>query len=117
SQPLNVFGDGLQMRGNTYVDDCIEATVAALHAPLGETYNVGGGETVSVWDVLQKLERILGRKPIVVRQSARAGDQRYTMADTSKLWRHLGWQPRVGLDEGLTRQVEWQRGAEVRAAA
>jgi nucleoside-diphosphate-sugar epimerase len=110
-EPLTVFGDGLQMRGNTYVDDCIAATVAALRAPLGETYNVGGGETVSVWDVLSKLERIFGRKPIVERQAARAGDQRSTIADTTKLWRHLGWQPRVGLDEGLARQVEWQRGA------
>ena len=115
--PLTVFGDGLQMRGNTYVDDCVAATVASLNAPLGETYNVGGGETVSVWDVLNKLERILGRKPIIVRQAGRAGDQRYTTADTTKLWRHLGWQPSVGLDEGLARQVEWQRGLEVRAAA
>ena len=115
--PVTVFGDGLQMRGNTYVDDCVGATVAALAAPLGETYNVGGGETVSVWDVLNRLERILGRKPIVVRQSARTGDQRYTTADTTKLSRHLAWQPRVNLDEGLSRQVEWQRGVEVRAAA
>ena len=115
--PVTVFGDGQQMRGNTYVDDCVAATVAALGAPLGETYNVGGGETVSVWDVLTKLERIIGEKPIVVREAARAGDQRYTTADTTKLWRHLGWQPRVGLDDGLARQVEWQRGVEVRAAA
>jgi nucleoside-diphosphate-sugar epimerase len=110
NESLVVFGDGQQMRGNTYVDDCVEATVAALRAPHGETYNVGGGETVSVWDVLTKLERILGRKPIVERQAARAGDQRSTIADTTKLLRHLGWQPRVGLDDGLARQVEWQRG-------
>jgi UDP-glucose 4-epimerase len=83
--------------------------VAALRATPGETYNVGGGETVSVWDVLNKLERIMGRKPIVKRQAARAGDQRTTIADTTKLSRHLGWHPRVGLDEGLARQVEWQR--------
>ena len=115
--PLTIFGDGLQMRGNTYVDDCVAATVAALKAPLGETYNVGGGETVSVWDVLNKLEQILGRKPILLRQPGRTGDQRYTTADTTKLWRHIGWQPRVSLDEGLARQVEWQRGVAVRAAA
>jgi nucleoside-diphosphate-sugar epimerase len=112
--PVTVFGDGLQMRGNTYVDDCVAATVAALSAPLGETYNVGGGETVSVWDVLNKLEHILGRKPIILREGARPGDQRYTTADTTKLWRHLGWKPCVGLDDGLLRQVEWQRGIELR---
>jgi nucleoside-diphosphate-sugar epimerase len=58
----------------------------------------------------------MDRKPIILRQPARLGDQRFTTADTTKLWRHLGWQPRVGLDEGLGRQVEWQRGLEVRAA-
>ena len=116
-EPLTVFGDGQQVRGNTYVDDCAAATVAALRAPLGETYNVGGGETVSVWDVLDKLERLIGRKATVLRQPARPGDQHSTTADTTKLWRHLGWQPRVGLDEGLARQVEWQRALEVRVAA
>lgn len=114
--PITVFGDGLQMRGNTYVSDCVAATVAALQAIPGETYNVGGGETVSVWDILHKLERIIGQKPVIVRQAAREGDQRYTSADTSKLRRHFGWEPRVGLDEGLARQVAWQR-SEARLAA
>jgi nucleoside-diphosphate-sugar epimerase len=106
--PVTVFGDGMQVRGNTYVLDCVEATVAALEATPGETYNVGGGEAVCVWDVLHKLERITGRSAIVRRQDARPGDQRYTFADTSKLNRHLGWQPCTGLEEGLTLQVQWQ---------
>lgn len=105
--PLAVFGDGLQMRGNTYISDCVAATVAALDSKVNETYNLGGGETASVWDILAKLERIIGRKAIVTRQPARAGDQRYTCADTSKLWHHLGWRPEVSLDQGLTAQVEW----------
>src|SRR5206468_1695994 len=58
-EPVTVYGDGLQARGNTYVEDCVEATVAALGAPAGETYNVGGGETATVWEVLARLERLL----------------------------------------------------------
>ena len=46
-EPIIVYGDGLQVRGNTYIDDCVEATVAAIHAPVGETYNLGGGEAAS----------------------------------------------------------------------
>jgi nucleoside-diphosphate-sugar epimerase len=114
--PITVFGDGLQMRGNTYVSDCVNATVVALEAIPGETYNVGGGETVSVWDVLAKLERIIGRKPVIVRQPAREGDQRYTAADTSKLRRHFGWETQVALDEGLARQADWQRTRQALAA-
>ncbi|MSU76725.1 MAG: NAD-dependent epimerase/dehydratase family protein [Gemmataceae bacterium] len=113
-QPITVFGDGLQVRGNTYIDDCIDATALALNAPVGETYNLGGSETASVWDILQKLERILGRRAAIYRESARPGDQRSTFADTSKLRRHLGWQPKVILDDGLERQVAWQKSAYFR---
>ena len=111
-EPVVVYGDGLQVRGNTYVDDCVAATVAAAGALPGEIYNIGGGEAVTVWEVLRKLEAILDCRADVRREPARLGDQRYTGADTSKLHRHLGWQPRVGLDEGLARQVAWQRRAK-----
>jgi nucleoside-diphosphate-sugar epimerase len=106
--PITVFGDGQQARGNTYVDDCVEATVRAADALPGETYNVGGGEVATVWDILSKLERITGKRARVNREEARPGDQRSTAADTGKLLRHLGWEPKVGLDEGLERQVRWQ---------
>jgi nucleoside-diphosphate-sugar epimerase len=110
NEAIEVFSDGQQVRGNTFVSDCIEATVAAVRVPLGEVYNVGGGETASVWDILDRLEKITGRKAVVRKLPARAGDQRNTFADTGKLFHHIGWKAKVGLDEGLSRQVEWQRG-------
>jgi nucleoside-diphosphate-sugar epimerase len=116
-QPLSVFGDGLQVRGNTYVTDCVEATVAAVQAVPGEIYNVGGGEAVTVWDVLRKLEVLTGKRADVREEPARPGDQRYTFADTSKLQRHLGWRPRIGMDDGLAQQIAWQRGLVERRAA
>jgi nucleoside-diphosphate-sugar epimerase len=111
-EPITVCGDGLQIRGNTYVEDCVAATVAAAGAAPGETYNVGGGEAVSVWDVIHKLEAIVGRRALTRQEPARPGDQRHTCADTGKLTRHLGWRPRVSLDEGLARQVRWQQSQE-----
>lgn len=114
-EPITVFGDGLQIRGNTYIDDCIDATVRALNAPIGETYNLGGAETASVWDVLHKLETITGRQPSICSEPARPGDQRATFADTSKLRRHLGWEAKVNLDEGLERQVAWQKSIAFRS--
>jgi nucleoside-diphosphate-sugar epimerase len=116
-QPLVVYGDGLQARGNTYIEDCVAATVAALEAPIGEVYNVGGGETANVWEILGKLETILGRRPLVRREPGRPGDQRFTGADTVKIFRHLGWRPRIGLDEGLAHQVDWQKNHLQRRAA
>jgi nucleoside-diphosphate-sugar epimerase len=108
-RPVTVYGDGMQVRGNTYVSDCVEATVAALDAMPGEVYNVGGGEAVTVWDVVRKLESITGRRAEIRQEKARPGDQRHTSADTAKIYRHLGWQPDVSLEEGLARQVEWQQ--------
>jgi nucleoside-diphosphate-sugar epimerase len=108
-EAVTVFGDGQQVRGNTYIADCVEATVLAARAQRGETYNVGGGEMVSIQDVLGKLEAISGRRFTVRTEPARAGDQRYTFADTTKLQRHFAWSPKVGLDQGLARQWEWQK--------
>jgi nucleoside-diphosphate-sugar epimerase len=111
-QPVVVYGDGQQARGNTYVVDCVRATIEAVKAPVGEIYNVGGGETASVWDILQRLEKIGGRKIEHRQEPARPGDQRHTFADTSRLKRHLNWQPCTTLDVGLHEQWNWQRGLE-----
>ncbi|GIW82480.1 MAG: putative UDP-glucose epimerase YtcB [Gemmatales bacterium] len=107
-EPITVFGDGLQVRSNTFVADCVEATVRSCDAIPGETYNVGGGEIASVWDIIHKLEKIIGRKACIHREPARPGDQRATHADTGKLLRHLDWKPQTCLDDGLAQQVDWQ---------
>lgn len=108
-EEIIITGDGKQVRGNTFVSDAVEATLRAVEAVPGETFNVGGGETASVWDIISRIETIVGRKARTRLAPARPGDQRYTGADTSKIRRHLGWEPRVGLEEGLKRQIEWQR--------
>jgi nucleoside-diphosphate-sugar epimerase len=108
-KPLTVTGDGHQTRSNTYVADCVEATVAAVNAPAGEVYNLGGGEAASVWDILARLEKLAGRPARVVKEGARTGDQRHTFADTARLRAHLSWEPRTPLSEGLARQWEWQK--------
>jgi nucleoside-diphosphate-sugar epimerase len=106
---ITVTGDGHQSRSNTYVADCVAATIAAIKAPPGEIYNIGGGESASVWDILHLLEGLAGRKARTVQAGARAGDQRNTFADTAKLQAHLGWQPRTRLADGLTKQWRWQQ--------
>jgi nucleoside-diphosphate-sugar epimerase len=107
-QPIVVFGDGQQVRGNTYVDDCVDATIRAAKAPAGEIYNIGGGEAASVWDVLRRLEMLAGHKARVERKPRRPGDQQNTRAVTAKISDHLGWVASTSLDEGLARQWSWQ---------
>jgi len=107
-EAITVFGDGSQVRGNTYIDDCIAATVAAAQARPGEVYNIGGGETATVLEIISKLEKISGRRAHITYAPARPGDQQDTWADTSKLQSQLGWGPRTRLDDGLARQWKWQ---------
>jgi nucleoside-diphosphate-sugar epimerase len=107
-RPIVVYGDGTQARSNTYVDDCVEATVRALdHGRVGEAYNVGGGETLVLRDTIALIGELAGREPFVVHEPERAGDQQITQADTTKARVELGYVPRIGAREGLARQLDW----------
>lgn len=109
-QTIKLTGDGMQVRGNTYIGDCIEATVqAGMRAMPGETYNLGGGEICTVMEMIRKIEAIAGKPAIIERHPPRKGDQLATGADVTKLFRHLGWKPTTSLDEGLAKQIDWQR--------
>jgi nucleoside-diphosphate-sugar epimerase len=103
---FELYGDGDQRRSWTYVGDIVAATMAAMERGAG-TYNVGGGDDVSLNEAIAHLERISGRTLSVSRAPAVAGDQRRTRADTTKAERELGWRPAVALEEGLSAQWEW----------
>ena len=110
-EPIPLTGDGLQVRGNTYIDDCTAATaLAGFDALPGEVFNLGGGELTTIIDVIHRIARLAGREAKVERRPDRPGDQLATGADVAKLKRHLGWEPATGLDAGLAAQIAWQRG-------
>jgi UDP-glucose 4-epimerase len=105
-EPVPIFGDGLQTRDFTYVDDIAAATLAAAELGVpGEVYNVAGGSRVTVLDVLAILEGILDAPISVHHEEAARGDARDTSGDTTKATRDLGYVPSVTLEEGLAAQV------------
>ena len=109
--PIRVFGDGLQTRDFTFVDDIVSATRSAGDAGrLGQVYNVGGGERVALNEVLGLIEEITGGPLAVERDEAQRGDMRDTLADTAAARRDLGFRSTVGLREGLEREWKWMRG-------
>jgi UDP-glucose 4-epimerase len=110
--PITVYGDGLQTRDFTYVDDIVAAVrVAGLSGRPGSVYNVGGGERIALNDVLRLVERITGRPLQVQRQENQKGDMRDTFADTTAAARDLGFRSTVALPEGLAREWQWLREA------
>jgi UDP-glucuronate 4-epimerase len=110
-RPITVFGDGNQLRGNTYVADIVRATLLA-HSRFerGSVYNLGGSEEISANQVIALLEEITGKRAEVTYGPARPGEQQRALADTTLARERLGFVPQVPLREGLAAQVEWQRG-------
>ena len=110
-RPITLFGDGEQTRSNTFISDAVEGTLAALEGGrIGEVYNIGGGESLTVNEAIASIAAVLEVEPIIERAQAQPGDQRRTGADTSRAERTFGYRPSVGAREGLRRQVDWHRG-------
>lgn len=104
---LKLLGTGEQSRGFTYIDDIARGTISGLK-PLGyEIINLGGHETIKMIDLIKALEEKIGRKAMIEYHPADPADMMANWADVSKAYHLLGWQPRVGLNEGITNLVEW----------
>lgn len=110
SEPLHLYGDGEQSRGFTYVDDIARGTIAALQPPGYEIINLGGNEVITMNALIALLEGRIGKKAIIEQHPPNQADMYTNQADVSKAGRLLGWQPKVGLEEGIGRLVDWYRG-------
>jgi nucleoside-diphosphate-sugar epimerase len=111
-QPITVYGDGEQSRSNTYIADCIRGVLLAFEkrdVSIGETFNLGGGEVVTVNQALAVLAGLTERPLRASFVQAQTGDQRHTAADFSKAKRLLGYVPTTSVTAGLYAQLAWQR--------
>ena len=103
-----VFGDGNQSRTNTYVADCVDATIAAMtRGEPGGIYNISGASPLRLLDAIDLLGQALGASPRLRFEPARPGDQRETVGVIEKAADHLGYVPQVAPDVGLQLQAEW----------
>lgn len=107
-----IYGDGLQSRDFTYVENNVEANILACSAPraVGEVMNIACGDRFSLLDLVDIINRILGTSIEPVFEPARPGDVKHSQADISKARELIGFEPKVGFVEGLERLVGWTRG-------
>jgi UDP-glucuronate 4-epimerase len=112
-EPIEVFGEGRMARDFTYIDDIVDGVVGALDRPPAEgvnrILNIGDSRPVGLMEMIDTLERALGRKAEKLFLGMQPGDVTATYADISKLTALTGYQPKVTLEEGLPRFVEWYR--------
>jgi UDP-glucuronate 4-epimerase len=109
-KPVTVFGDGLQERDFTYVDDVARGTIAGLK-PLGyEIINLGSDEPVVLADAVKLVEEYTGCSANVVSKPRHPADVQATWADIGKAERMLGWRPRTDFRQGVRNLVDWYNG-------
>jgi nucleoside-diphosphate-sugar epimerase len=106
-ESLQLNGDGTQSRGFTYIDDIARGVIQALK-PVGyEIINLGGHETITMNELIALIEKKVGRKAIVNHHPFHSADMKANLADVTKAGALLGWEPKVGLEEGISRSIEW----------
>ena len=110
---ITIYGDGKQVRDVLHVSDLLsayDAAVEKIDIAKGQVYNMGGGtrNILAVWAEFGPiLEKLLGKKIEVARDDWRPGDQRVFYADFRKAKNELGWEPKIGLEEGIEMLFEW----------
>src|SRR5205823_4100705 len=104
--PFELYGDGSQSRGFTFVSDAVEATIASMERGRG-IYNVGGGSEATMLDAIRLAEEVSGRTLDLRFRRGVAGDVKRTSADVTRIRADLGWEPRVGLEEGMQQHWRW----------
>lgn len=105
-------GSDCHIRSYTHIQDVVDACVLVLDnlkKAVGEIFNIGNDKTITTGEGIQILEKILGKKANLVITPKRAGDQQETAANIKKAREVLGYNPKVNLTEGLSRQVEWYK--------
>lgn len=106
-----VHGDGLQARDFVYVADAVQAVLKAGDVPgvSGKVFNVGTGRSVTVLDLVNTLNHVLGTNITPTHAPARAGDVRFSLAKIDRIRAELGYESAVSFEDGLRKTVDWYR--------
>jgi CDP-paratose 2-epimerase len=111
-EPIVIYGDGDQVRDVLFVEDLVDAFLAAqaqIDTVKGQAFNIGGGppNTTSLLELIELIERLHGSRPAVSYEPWRPGDQRYYVSNTGKFRTATGWSPRVAFPDGAARLYRW----------
>jgi UDP-glucuronate 4-epimerase len=113
-QPLTLYNGGHMKRDWTYIDDIVAGFVAALDAGLAhEILNLGCSNPVENLEFVRILESLLGKKAIVQEVPSPPSEPLVTYADIGKARKLIGYEPRVNVEEGLSRFVAWLRAEKL----
>ncbi len=109
NQPIQMFGDGTTRRDYTFVDDIVQGICAAIDYAQSdyEIFNLGESQTIELKELIELLEKSLGKKALIEQHASQPGDVPVTYADISKAREILGYQPTTKIEQGIPKFVEW----------
>lgn len=112
-EPPIIYGDGSQSRDFTFVENVVDANLRAaeVQGPAAGVYNIACGAATSVLDLARLINRLIGTRIEPEFLPPRPGDIARSLPDISEAKRAMGYVPRVSLEEGLRRTIEWYKGA------
>ena len=110
-KPIPVYGDGTTIRDYVYIDDVIEALLSALKYDKSqyEIINIGSGLPVTLNQMIETIEKFIGKKAKINRLPMQAGDVNKTVSDISKAKKLLNYYPKVSFEEGIRKFIEWKK--------
>jgi dTDP-glucose 4,6-dehydratase len=109
-RPLTVHGDGKQTRSFCFVDDLVDGIVRLVESDEGRPVNLGNPREMTILEFAEKILAATGASCPVAFREAMADDPKQRRPDISRARASLGWEPKVALEDGLARTVEWFRG-------
>ena len=109
-QEITIYGDGTQLRDYTYVSDIVNGLILAAESPKssGEIFNLGCSNPINVLELVNKMYTLSGKRRQVKHIEKQKGDVDITYSDITKAKNILGFEPRIHIDEGLKKTLEWQ---------
>jgi len=107
--PITVAGDGRQTRSLCFVDDTVEGILALAASEVREPVNLGNDEELTILELARKIRDLAGSGSEIVHIDRPADDPQVRRPDTTRARQLLGWRPRVSLEDGLRRTLEWAR--------
>jgi UDP-glucuronate 4-epimerase len=109
-QPITMFGDGESERDYTYISDCVDCILSAVIKPLDfEIINVGSGRTIRLKKLIVVLEEVMRKKAWIKQLDTQPGEVPTTHADTSKAKKLLNYTPKITIEEGIRKFLEWYK--------
>ena len=108
-ETITIFGDGSNSRDYTYISDAVDGFVKAIGRTGFEIFNTGGGNPISLLDLIRLIENKLGKKVNVKHSPMQLGEVNHTCADTNKSYNELGYSATVPIEEGVEKYIRWYK--------